>query len=236
VTEPHESWADVYDLAYEESFGDFYQALTDTTIDQIKNIVSPPARVVDFGAGTGRLSIPLDALGYEVVAVEPCKVMQEQMFQKPGGEGVSGFTGKMQDFRTDAPFDLAICVFTVLLYLLDEDSLSSAFKAANKALRPGGYMLLDVPSRGLFNSFQRKTGLLQRNVSVRLIHDDIYSYQESITLTQDDRQTPYIDKFEIRCWEVDKVLQELASAGFSIADDLSAEFVGTGSRYYLVQK
>ena len=70
---PHASWAGIYDLVYEESFGQFYEALTDTTIDQIKKTVHPPASIVDFGAGTGRLSIPLATSGYMITAVEPCR-------------------------------------------------------------------------------------------------------------------------------------------------------------------
>ena len=53
MTVPHASWAGIYDLVYEESFGQFYDALTNTTIDQIKKTVQPPASIVDFGAGTG---------------------------------------------------------------------------------------------------------------------------------------------------------------------------------------
>jgi len=56
---PHASWANIYDLAYEQSFGRFYDALTHATIEQIKESIQLPARIVDFGAGTGRISIPL---------------------------------------------------------------------------------------------------------------------------------------------------------------------------------
>lgn len=57
--QPHSSWADVYDLAYQRSFGEFYNHLTDATVEMIVGRIRPPARIVDFGAGTGRLSIPL---------------------------------------------------------------------------------------------------------------------------------------------------------------------------------
>jgi 2-polyprenyl-3-methyl-5-hydroxy-6-metoxy-1,4-benzoquinol methylase len=73
--QPHSTWADVYDLAYERSFGDFYSQLTQATIQLVEEIVNPPAMVVDFGAGTGRLSIPLAELGFEITAVDPCLEM-----------------------------------------------------------------------------------------------------------------------------------------------------------------
>ena len=162
--------------------------------------------------------------------------MLDQMYGKSGGKAVHSYIGKMQDFQTDTPFDMAVCVFTVLLYLLDEDSLKSSFRAVYEALCPGGYLLLDVPSRGIFNNFQRNTRLIQRNVAVKPIGDDIYSYEENTTLTRDERQTRYTDSFVIRYWGAEKVLQVLSDTGFSMVDELSTDFAGTGSRYFLVQK
>ena len=236
MTEPHTSWAEIYDLAYEESFGDFYSALTETTIEQVMEIVEPPARIIDFGAGTGRLSIPLAACGFEVWAVEPSSAMLDQMHKKAGGEAIPTFTGRMQDFETDTPFDVAICVFTVLLYLLDEESLRRSLKAAYDVLHTGGYLLFDVPSRGIFNGFQCETNLINRNVVVKPIHDDVYSYEENTALTLDEDQKLYTDSFNIRYWSCDKVHQVLTEVGFHSIDELTANFIGTGSRYFMVQK
>ena len=236
MTTPHASWATVYDLVYKESFGEFYDALANTTIEQIQNVVQPPARIVDFGAGTGRLSIPLAESGYKVVAVEPCQKMFDQLQGKPGGQAIPGFIGKIEDFQADSTFDMAICVFTVLLYLLDETSLKSSFKAAYDSLRPGGVMLVDIPSRGIFNSFQRDSGMVQREVTVTSGRDDLFLYEEKSTLTHDGRMTLYTDRFDIRYWDTDKVLQVLSETGFSVKNDLSSVFMGSGSRYFLMEK
>ena len=81
MSTPHASWASVYDFIYKESFGELYDLLTERTVKQIKRYISPPARIVDFGAGTGRLSIPLSESGFNVVAVEPCDKMVDQLLQ-----------------------------------------------------------------------------------------------------------------------------------------------------------
>ena len=153
MSEPHESWADVYDIAYEQSFGGTYRDLTSATVDTISNVVKPPARIVDFGAGTGRLSIPLSSVGFDVLAVEPSKGMLDQLKSKPGGSSVGMFHGKMEDFQSDTPFDMALCVFTVLLYLLDEDTLRKSIQASAQALHPGGFMLIDIPKKSLFKGW-----------------------------------------------------------------------------------
>jgi SAM-dependent methyltransferase len=236
MTQPHASWASIYDLVYEQSFGEFYNALTYATIEQIKESVQPPARIVDFGAGTGRLSIPLSECGYDVHAVEPCKKMIKQLSQKPGGTSVTVFNGRMQDFQTDTPFDMAICVFTVLLYLLDETSLKKSLQAASNALRPGGLMLIDIPSKTIFRHFQRSTPIMHRQVTVSPAYDDVYWYEEETTLSQDGQTTSYADRFQIRYWHIEFVLRILSEYGFSISKDMSIEFAGTGSQYYLLKK
>jgi 2-polyprenyl-3-methyl-5-hydroxy-6-metoxy-1,4-benzoquinol methylase len=75
-SKPHSSWADVYDLVYEHSFRNFYHELTNVTLSVIEDRVNSNSRIVDFGAGTGRLSIPLSKKGFDVVAVDPCEEMQ----------------------------------------------------------------------------------------------------------------------------------------------------------------
>ena len=45
MTTPHESWASVYDIAYEQSFGEFYHDLTGSTIETIENTIKPLVEV-----------------------------------------------------------------------------------------------------------------------------------------------------------------------------------------------
>jgi 2-polyprenyl-3-methyl-5-hydroxy-6-metoxy-1,4-benzoquinol methylase len=234
---PHGSWASVYDLAYEQSYGELYQALTLATIERIRSVIRPPARIVDFGAGTGRLSIPLSSDGYDVLAVEPCREMLDQLTNKPGGTSVSKFNGKMQDFHTDTPFDMAICVFTVILYLLDENSLRKSIWAAANAIKPGGLMLIDIPLRALFKSYQINTSVIQRSVTVSSSQEkDIYLYSEHITLKRNGHTTSFTDKFYIRYWDVKDVLLILSECGFSVKKDMSTELEGAGSQYFLLKK
>jgi SAM-dependent methyltransferase len=236
LTTPHASWAKYYDTAYEQSFGEFYDQLTVATIDQIEICVLPPARIVDFGAGTGRLSIPLASRGYKVVAVDSCQQMLDQLSEKQEGYRVTTVASRMQDFHSDDQFDLAICVFTVLLYLLDEESLDKSIKAAANALRPGGYLLIDIPSRWVFQSYRRHTPEIDRSVSVIPQECDLYRYEESTTVYSGSSAKSYSDQFLIRYWEVEDVMKTLANHGLTMERELSDAFSGTGSQYFLLQK
>lgn len=237
TAQPHSSWAEVYDTAYQKSFGDFYDRLTDATVRLIKDQLSPPARIVDFGAGTGRLAIPLSRLGFEVTAVEPCKEMLEQLQRKDQNHSIRTVCASMQDFRGEGDFAMALCVFTVILYLLDEDALEKSFTAAYKALRPDGIILLDIPSEAIFSSYSRRDQGFERKVSVTHCNGSFYTYKEEIVVTGNGGEgARYADEFQIRHWPQQYILELLQKIGFAEEEDLTSCFSGAGSSYHKFKK
>lgn len=233
---PHATWATVYDIVNEQSFGDAYHQLTVATLEQIGLHISQPARIVDFGAGTGRLSIPLASQGYQVTAVEPCQEMLDQLSGKPGAESVTTITATMQDFHTVEQFDTALCVFTVLLYLLDEDALEKAIHNAATALRSDGHLLIDIPTRAVFQSYQKHTEEVDRTVTITPLGGDLFSYEEHTTVGPVDDAQLYTDAFRIRYWSIEDVMAVLARNQLVMAHDLTEAFAGFGSRYFLMTK
>ena len=234
---PHSSWAEVYDFAYHRSFGEFYNELTIATIRVIKDRIRSSGSIVDFGAGTGRLSIPLADDGFEVTAVEPCREMLDQLKRKKRKHmKLHTVCSKMQDFK-DGNFDFALCVFTVLLYLLDKESLKKALSAAHGALKPDGMLLIDIPTKTIFQNFLKKDNVIERFVCVIEENGDIYRYQEKLNVigSSGDRST-YSDEFKIRYWPPEYMRKVLKETGFVIEADLSDYFSGTGSHYWIMKK
>jgi len=235
--QPHSSWAEVYDLAYNRSFGSFYERLTAATIQTIMDRVLPGGRIVDFGAGTGRLSIPLADKKLEVTAVDPCPEMLYQLERKKReGMKLRTVCSTMQDFK-ESDFDFALCVFTVLLYLLDEESLKKALSAAHSALKPGGMLLIDIPTRVLFRSYSTNDDVIERVVSVMREKGDIYRYKEELKVKwPNGSESTYSDEFRIRYWPSEYVSSTLATTGFIPEADLTDYFSSTGSHYWLMKK
>lgn len=236
---PHSSWAEVYDLVYERSFGEFYRELTAATLEVVCRCAQPPARIVDFGAGTGRLAIPLAEMGFEVTAVEPCREMLDQLKAKQGGAGLNRVCSTMGGFPADrdGEFDLALCVFTVLLYLLDEEALKKSLEAAWRVLKAGGLMLIDIPTRELFQGYSRSDELMSRSVTIDSEGGGLFSYHEEVELRGPDGEAvSYEDRFQIRYWPPARVTGVLREVGFVVEKDLSREFCGAGAQYYLLRK
>ena len=95
----HNSWAKVYDRAYKESFGAFYKELTECTLEVIKEEFSECLKVIDFGAGTGRLSLPLSQLGYKVTAVDASEEMLKELQKKRYRKKINIKSAFMQHFN-----------------------------------------------------------------------------------------------------------------------------------------
>lgn len=235
MTTPHSSWAKYYDAAYARSFGEIYEALTEVTVQNVARIQPPPARIIDFGAGTGRLSLPLAKAGYSVVAVDPCAEMLAVLQCKAETQNLAIETicCRMQDDVQSPPFDLALCVFTVLLYLLDEASLTASLRTAAAVLRPGGRLLIDIPSRQLFHSYRRAASDFVREVRVTAEAENLFRYEEAIRVFDGERWTDYSDSFQIRLWEQAEVFSALEQAGFFVEEDLSGQFASSGSNYFV---
>jgi SAM-dependent methyltransferase len=230
---PHARWAHLYDHAYHHSFGAQYRALSEQTLNLVRTLGSPPCSVIDFGAGTGRIAVPLARAGYAVTAVDPCAEMLAVLRAKAADARVAidVHEARMEDFEDARRFDVALCVFTTVLYLLDESSLRRGLRAFAASLRPGGRLLFDVPSRLAFQGFRIATADCVRSVDVAPIDDDRYTYTEDLRCRIDGVWQACTESFPIRYWPVETVLDVLSEAGVACDGPIDA-FAGTGSDYF----
>lgn len=237
---PHASWAEVYDTAYEQAFGPIYETLTANTIAAVHNKCAPPAALVDFGAGTGRLAIPLASQGYDVTAVEPCNEMLGELRRKDPEGRVRAIASRMQDFQSDRTFDVALCVFTVLLYLLDEASLRASLRSAADCLKTNGWLLLDIPLWQVFRPGEVSRGHgFRRSWQVRPVprEPDLYDYTENIHVADSlGPERSYEDSFRIRHWHESIVMKVAEDYGLARAEGPLPEFAGSGSSYFWLRK
>ena len=238
MTVPHDTWAQVYDMAYEEEFGSLYAGLTALTLEVINSLLpASGGRVVDFGAGTGRLATPLAAAGHQVTAVEPSDAMLSQLRDPPEGQRIERHCLTMQDFRSTPRFDLALCVFTVVIYLTEEDALRSALRSAASCLVPGGRMFIDVPSGAIFADRRRRTPRLLREVCISTEGDSpVRTYRERIDVLHGPLQGQYTDEFRIRHWQSAEVLKVAVEEGFVVERNLSDTFAVTGAEYWVLSR
>ncbi len=133
-----EAFADVYD--------DWYSDVTDTAA-----CVATVARlagdgpVLELGAGTGRLALPLAAAGVEVWALDAARGMLSALRAKPGGGAVRLVLGDMArpPLRPGAGFSVVLCAFNSLFNLPEAAEQQRCLRAAAALLAPGGRLIVE---------------------------------------------------------------------------------------------
>src|SRR5215207_10923633 len=102
--------ADLYDLEYAHDYDlPFWLALAERE----------RGPVVEWGAGTGRLSVALAVTGFAVTAVETSEAMIEQGRAK--GEAVEWVHEDMRSARLGRRYKLGICAFNSFLCLRSQE-------------------------------------------------------------------------------------------------------------------
>ncbi len=125
--------ADLYDLEYSHDHDvPFWLSLA-------KREGGP---IVEWGAGTGRLAIPLAEAGFEVTAVELSERMVE-VGRKKGGT-VEWVRGDMRTAKLGRRYALAVCAFNSLLCLLSLDDTLAYLRNAREHLESGGLLGIEV--------------------------------------------------------------------------------------------
>lgn len=240
MNQPHDNWGEYYDYVYEQTFGGYYDALTAETLNVIKQIL-PDATIIDFGAGTGRLAIPLAENGHKVVAVEKSAGMVNEFKRKlrSGNVEIEIHNCSISEY-VEANADLAIALFTVLSYSISEEELTRNVQAICNSVRSGGYFFFDLPSTLFFQVgriIQKESAQLNRFVDIAATEQlDIYTYHERCSGVFNGNDFSYEDEFKIRYWKTAFVEHILNDNGFIDTTQTFPQFNSTGSTYKLFKK
>lgn len=107
--------------------------------------------VLEYGAGTGRMTLPLARAGSEVMAVDVSQSMLDLLSERVRAEPkatrqrISVKKGDMRTFSTSRRFDLVIAGFHTVCHLYSNDDIRTFLKQAYRHLKPGGHLEFDLP-------------------------------------------------------------------------------------------
>ncbi len=109
------------------------------------------ANILEWGAGSGRLTLPMAAAGAEVLAVDASQVMlnqlKEKLKEKPKLKKI--VRTHCADMRTYTPrkkFDGVVAGFSTFCHLYRHEDIASVLKTAWNSLVPGGELVFDLPA------------------------------------------------------------------------------------------
>lgn len=133
-----DGFADVYDEWYPSD--EASEAIVAALV-----ALAGPGPVLELGAGTGRLCLPLAQRGLAVVGLDASPAMLARLAEKSGATGAMGTAamvavlGDMADFDVSAhgPFRLVFCAFNTLFNLASRQAQAACFRRVAAHLDPG---------------------------------------------------------------------------------------------------
>jgi len=153
MTEPIYQRPDDYDLEHEGR---------DEDIDCLVRLIRArrPKRVLELGAGSGRLAIPLARVGaresFDVVGLEPAEEMRNAAAQKLESETdqvrkrLTLEAGDMRSWRAAKPFEVIVCADSSVSHLLTLEDQLATWRTAFRNLRPDGLFIVDIVMPQIF--------------------------------------------------------------------------------------
>ena len=141
----YEDFAAVYDALMD----DFdYPAWANYYMRLLAGAGPAPKTAFECGCGTGSLSIPLARAGLKLVASDLSEDMLRLAQEKARRSGVMipFVRMDMREMATPRPVDAVLACCDAVNYLVSEGDVLSFFRAAHRALKPGGVLAFDVSS------------------------------------------------------------------------------------------
>ena len=139
----YQDFAEIYDQLMSdvdyEGWADYYTRLL--SIYGIRN-----GKVCECACGTGNLTLTLYRRGFQMTGVDLSREMLWQAAQKSRKNGVA-IPFVQQDMRAlnlHRPVDAVLATCDGVNYLQTEEDLTSFFRAAKRAIKPGGALVFDV--------------------------------------------------------------------------------------------
>ena len=148
----YDDFADLYDHQYDVYRDDqhFYAALAERV----------GGRVLEIGAGTGRVTAFLARRGVQVVGLEPSQRMIERAQARAAASRLELqlVQGDAQSFELSERFDLIIAPFNALMHLYSPGEQLRAMQNIRAHLQPGGQFVCDlyVPRFGKMNTVRHE--------------------------------------------------------------------------------
>jgi SAM-dependent methyltransferase len=118
-------------------------------VEEARRVDGP---VVELGAGTGRITVPIAASGRSVIGVDSSAGMLAVCRAAAERAGVSSLVdlrlGDLRDPPVSERVELVLCPFRAYLHLETDDERLRGLAAARELLRPGGRLIFDVFAPG----------------------------------------------------------------------------------------
>ncbi len=152
MAKPYEKFSKVYDAFMKKDMGDFYHNYFRFISVVLRKLNKKPDKILDIACGSGILAKLLMDKSYDIQGLD----VSENMLKVARRKGVTCRKGDIRNFKIQEKFDLVICTFDSLNYILTPRDLQKSFKSVNKHLNKNGVFIFDMNSDYKINKIAPK--------------------------------------------------------------------------------
>lgn len=136
----------VYAQAYDALYQDKDYASECDLLERIfKQYAHRPVQTfLDLGCGTGGHAVILGKRGYQGAGIDRSKPMLAKARLKILDSPVVFHEGDLRDINLERKFDVALMLFAVLGYQIEDQDINRALRVAGRHLREGGLFIFDA--------------------------------------------------------------------------------------------
>ena len=138
-----EKYAEYYDLIYRDKD---YEAECDFIEEIFRRFASGPVKtILDGGCGTGGHALYLAKRGYLVTGIDSSKIMLKRAREKMGRDNLSlnFHHGDLCKLDLGKQYDACLCMFAVMNYITETNSLLQALKKIRQHLHTNSLFVFD---------------------------------------------------------------------------------------------
>lgn len=138
----HGGWSTDLDTFYASGVADVAEVLRSLPDIELE-------RAVDWGSGTGRLSLALAQRFSRVTCVDVSHSMLAQLRKRAEERGITNVDPvHVDDFTPKGDHDLCLSLL-VLQHLPDHAAMAETIQLMVASVKPGGYVFIEIPAEGL---------------------------------------------------------------------------------------
>jgi SAM-dependent methyltransferase len=214
-------WVDFYPAMYHEG-------RWEVAVEEVKQIsgllqLAPGDRVLDVCCGPGRHAICLARAGFEMMGVDHTATYLDIGRQRAEDERleVDFILDDVRQFRREAGFDAALCMYTSLGYFDDPDEDRVLLENICHSLKPGGRLIVDLSGKEvLAHLFRAENRTVLADGSTFLEERSIVGDWERVNNRWVlDREDGRVERrFSVRIYSGEDLKGMMLAAGFETVD------------------
>lgn len=230
--ESYNHLAEYYDMLMDdvdyEAWCDFIEKIFDT-------YNSAPATVLDTACGTGNITIPMAAKGYNIWGVDISEEMLTVAESKARSQrqNIKFVKQNMTELTLNKSFDAVLCMCDGVNYIIEEEDLIKYFNSVYASLNKNGMFVFDISSRYKLIEILGNNTLFQEKDELCYVWENSYFEDEEVLemrlnffVPKDGLYQRMEEYHTQRAYQIDYLKERLVKAGFSnikVYNDLKLE-------------